>query len=251
MQINNSRSNLLGLAFLVVLSTVAMTVVPTVTAYAQGTTTQQPNTLTAVGDAEARARPDLAVVRLGVQTEATTAAEAREENAAIVTRVINALRALNIPERQIETATFQIYPIRRFEDEDQRGEPPIVGYRVVNTVSVRTENLNLVPRIIDAAVGAGANTVESVDFRLRDEDAARQNALRQAVDNATENARTMAQALGVRLVRVHQVQQGGVGVMPPPFPVFRGVAAETGTATPIFPGEVTVNATVTLTYIIQ
>lgn len=219
-------------------------------AFAQVATTPQPNTLTAVGNAEVRARPDLAVVRLGVQTEATTAAQAREQNAATVTRVIAAIRALGIAERQIETSTFQIYPVRRFDDPNRRGEPPIVGYRVVNIVSVRTENLNLVPRIIDVAVEAGANTVESIDFQLNDESAARQNALRQAVTEAAANARTMAQALGVRLVRVHQVQQGGVGVIPPPFPV-RTLAAEAATPTPIFPGEVTVSASVTLTYVIQ
>ncbi len=219
--------------------------------FAQAQNSAQPSTLTAVGNGEVRVRPDLAVVRLGMQTEAKTAGQAREQNAAIVTKVINALKALGIPERQIETSSFQIYPIRRFEDDQKpQGEPPIVGYSVVNIISTRTEDLNLVPRIIDTAVGAGANTVESVDFRLKDDRSARQNALKQAVDDAAANAKTMAEALKVRMVKVYQVQQGGVGVVPPPYPV-RSMALDAGAPTPIFPGEVTVSASITLTYLIQ
>lgn len=218
--------------------------------YAQATTAQQPRTLTAIGNAEVRVRPDVAVVRLGVQVEAQTAAQAREQNAAIVTRMITALQALGIRQNQIETSTFQIYPVRRFPNREQTGEPPIVGYRVVNIVSVRTENLDLVPRIIDASVQAGANTVESVDFQLKDDAAARQDALSQASAEAVRNAQTMARALGVRLVRIHQVQQGGVGIVPPPYPV-RSLAFEAATPTPIFGGEVTVNASITLTYVID
>ena len=105
-------------------------------------------------------------------------------------------------------------------------------------------------QIIDASVRAGANTVESVDFQLQNESAARQDALRQATAEAALNAKTMADALDVRLARIYQVQQGGVGILPPPYPV-RTFAMEAGAPTPIFPGEVTVNASVTVTYVIE
>ncbi len=235
---------------LLVLSATMLTALTASRALAQTTAMQQPRTLTAVGNAEVRARPDRAVVRLGVQTEAKTAAQARDQNATLVNKVLDALRALGITDRQIETSNFQIYPVRRSGNANQQGEPPIVGYRVVNIVSVRTENLNQVAQIIDASVRAGANTVESVDFQLQNESAARQDALRQATAEAALNAKTMADALDVRLARIYQVQQGGVGILPPPYPV-RTFAMEAGAPTPIFPGEVTVNASVTVTYVIE
>lgn len=209
-----------------------------------------PRLLTAVGSSEVRVRPDQALVRLGVETEAKTAAEAREQNAARVVGVVNALKALGIPQRQIETSVFQIYPIRRFEDEPRRGEPPIVGYRVVNVVTVRTEELDLAPRVIDESVEAGANRVENIDFLLKDENAARQRALKQAVGVARENAVAMAGEIGVRLIQVQSVQQGGVRVVRPPSAARAG-AFEARVPTPIFPGDVTVKASVTLTYVIE
>ena len=247
---NNRLYSLFDIPSSLVVLLVLLTALSAGQAYAQAKTSQQPSTLTAVGNGEIRVRPDLVVVRLGVETETKTAAQARDQNAAIVTKVINALKAQGISEREIETATFQIYPIRRSPTPGQTGEPPIVGYRVVNIISVRTENLDLVPRIIDSSVQAGANTVESVDFQLKDDAAATQNALTRAVADAVQNANTMAKALGIKLIRVYQVQQGGLGVVPPPYPV-RGLAMEAASATPIFPGEVTVNASITLTYHIQ
>jgi len=206
--------------------------------------------LTAFGESEVRVRPDLVEVRLGVETEAITAAQARQENAARAGKVVDAIKALGIPDGAIQTSVFQIYPVRRFEDRESRGEPPIVGYRVVNIVSVRTEKFDLVPRIIDDSVERGANRVESVSFVLEDEAAARQAALQQAVANACANARTIAKALSVVLVRVQTVQQGGVGVVRPPM-LFRAAGGEGAAPTPILPGEVTVNASVTVSYVIK
>ncbi|MCL6518438.1 MAG: SIMPL domain-containing protein [Armatimonadetes bacterium] len=221
--------------------------------WSQLTSDRQPPLLTASGNAEVRVRPDLAIVRLGVESEAKTAAKAREENAKKANAIAAALKTLRIPAANIETSTFQISPVRRFpEGSSQQGQPPIVGYSVTNIVTVRTGQLDLVPRIIDDSVVAGANEVQGVDFVLQNDSVAKQQALKAAVANARENARTMANELGLRLVQVRSIQQGGVGVVPPPIFYRLGAAAPTATTpTPIFPGEVTINASVTLTYSIR
>ena len=217
---------------------------------AQVTQTTQPPLLTAVGQGEVRVRPDLAQVQLGVETEAPSASRARETNAIAVTKIIQALKALGIPESQIQTSVFQIEPVRRSVEPNQQGLPPIVGYDVSNIITVRTEKFDLVPRIIDDSVAAGANRVDMVGFTLKDDSGARQTALRQAVADARQNAQTMAAELKVTVVSVYSVQQGGGGVVQPPI-LFRGMAAAGPAPTPILPGEVTVNATVTLSYIIR
>ena len=235
------RLSLLILVFLVLVGTGVS---------AQVTTQTQPPLLTAVGDGEVRVRPDLAQVQLGVETEATTASDARQQNAVRVAKIIQAIKALAIPETQIRTSIFQIEPIRRFDQPNQQGMPPIVGYNVSNIITVRTETFDLVPRIIDDSVAAGANRVDSVSFTLKDDAAPRQTALKLAVANARANAQTMAAELKVSLISVYGVQQGGVGVVPPPV-LFRGAVEAAAAPTPILPGEVTVNATVTLSYIIR
>lgn len=235
----------LSAALPLILVAIVMSAVP---ALGQATQTQE-RSLTAIGTGEVRVTPDLAEVQLGVVTEATTAAEARRQNAARVTQVINAIKALGIPESAIRTSIFQLQPVRRYPNpnQPQTGEPPIVGYQVTNIVTVRTSKLDLAPQIIDQAVKAGANQVNNIGFTISNEAAPRQQALRAAVADARANANAMASQLKVTLGRVLSVQQGGAIV--PPGPVFYSRAAEA--ATPILPGEVTVNATVTVTYEIR
>lgn len=216
--------------------------------FAQDNRAVQARLLTAFGTGEVRATPDMAEVQLGVVTEAPNATDARQQNASRAEKVISAISALGIPENAIRTSIFQLEAVRRFEDQNQnqRGEPPIVGYRVTNEVNVRTPKFDLVPRIIDDAIKAGANRVDYVSFILSNEASARQSALREAGADARANAQAMAKGLGVTLGQVQSVQQGGA-VVPQPGPVmFR--AAEAAVSTPILPGEVTVNATVTVTY---
>lgn len=231
----------------------AMILLPT-SARTQDISTPQrislPRLLSASGTGEVRVKPDMAEVRLGVQTEATTATNARQQNAQRAQAVVDAIHKLGIPADSIQTSTFDISPVRRSDNPQYSGEPPIVGYSVTNTVSVRTGNLDLVPRVIDESITAGANRVDSVNFVLRDDAASRRAALRAAIADAVSNARVMAKELGVRLVRVYNVQQGGAGVTPPPI-MYRSVAAESMAPTPILPGQVTVNASASVTYVIQ
>lgn len=239
-----------GISNLILAVTLLTIVSPT--ALAQETVDQIP-LITASGTSELRMSPDLAVVRLGVETEAVTAARAREQNAARVTAAIQVLKALQIPEAAITTTTFQLEAVRRWDEpRTSPGLPPIVGYRVSNIVSVRTPQLDLVPRIIDDSIAAGANRVDGVSFTLEDDSPHKQSALRQAVAEARAKAQTMAQEIGVKLVRVHRLQESGVGIVPPPivFAAREGGVSDT-TPTPVLPGEVTVRASVTLAYVIQ
>jgi uncharacterized protein len=234
---------------LCVLGALAATATLAVAASAQ--TNQVAPSLTAYGTADVRVTPDTAEVQFGVVTESTTATGARQENATRVTKVISAIKALGIPDNSIRTSIFQLEPVRRFpnQNQNQQGEPPIVGYRVTNIVTVRTTQLDLVPRIIDEAVKAGANRVDNIDFTVNNDAAPRQQALRNAVADARANADAMAAQLGVKLGRVLSVQQGGAVV--PPGPIMYSRAAVSAAPTPIFPGEVAANAAVTVTYEIR
>ena len=207
--------------------------------------------LTAVGNSELNAAPDVAEIRIGVETEAETATEARRQNAERAERVIQAIRAIGIPQGDIRTSNFSVSPVRRYPtNEVQRDEPPIVGYNVANIVIVRTGNFDIVSRIIDESIAAGANRVDSVTFTLRNDQDARTRALKEASEEARRNAEAMASALGVRIVRLQNVQQGGAGVTPQPIFLRSALAAESA-PTPIFPREVSITASVTVSYVIQ
>jgi uncharacterized protein YggE len=118
------------------------------------------------------------------------------------------------------------------------------GYTVTNVVEVKTSDLAQVGNVIDTAIRAGANRVNSLTFGLKDDRQARNDALRIAAQNARAKAEVLAAGANVRLGGVLSVQEGYAVT-----PIAYGDARTTlgaAAATPVEPGSVDVRATVTL-----
>jgi uncharacterized protein len=207
------------------------------------------------GNGEVRVAPDTASVRLGVTRQAQTGQAAQQDVNATLRTILEAVRALNIPERHIQTSQLTLFPVyaqERPEPMREPREPRIVAYRATSTVTVRVEDLTQIGPVIDAALTAGANQFEGVQFTLRDDTQVREQALSEAVREARSKAEVIARALDVRLESVIEVAEGGVSFIPPPFPGREMMAMRAAdVATPISPGEVTVTANVTIRYRIQ
>ena len=205
--------------------------------------------LTVSGTGEATAEADMVTIVLGVQTRNESAAVAVAENAQMMADSIEALKAAGISEEEIKTSRFSIYPTRDWIDGELSDE---VIFEVNNQVTVTqnlTDELDL-GEIIDAAVEAGANTVESVTFGLTDPTVVHEEALEEAVDEAAGKAEVISGAAGVALGRILSISESGTS--PEPLAESRVFfAAEAGASTPIVPGEVEVTASVTVTYEIQ
>jgi uncharacterized protein YggE len=205
-------------------------------------------TLEVGGQGEAKAAPDVAVVRLGAEAQAKTAQAAQSQVSAVMERALQKIRAVGIAERDIQTTGVRLHPVYERQPRGDETPPEVVAYRASNTVQVEVQNLSLIGRVIDAGVGAGANRVEDISFDLRDDTAARTQALREAVAQARSKAEVLAKAMDVRLVAVHEVQEGGVHVIPPrPYGGARFARAE-AVGTPIQPGELRVQASVVVRY---
>lgn len=216
-------------------------------AFAQQAEEKEENLLTVSGSGEARITPDRALVSVGVETRHARAGEAIQENNRLMQAVIQAIRRLNIPERDIRTASYNVS--RQYEPDpaDQR-RPARPIFVVRNIASVRLEDPARAGAVIDAATGAGANVVEGVSFISEQEMEARQQALRDAVREARQKAETIAQALGVRLAGIESVvESGGPVPIPQPFRVASVVAADQAAA-PILPGENVIRANVVIRF---
>lgn len=202
-----------------------------------------PNTVRATAEAVVTAEPDYARIHMGVVTQAATAEEATAANARRLEAVLVRLRSVVGPGGEIKTVNYSVHPNYRYPKEG--GAPAITGYTASNTVEVSTGDLKGVGRIIDAATQAGANTVHSLEFLLKNDREARARALREAALAARADAQAMAAALGVQATRVIEVEEG----RPEPVrPVARMQMAEmAAAATPINPGPLEVRATVTVT----
>lgn len=193
-------------------------------------------TITATGHGEARIAPDRATVSIGVQTKAATAAQASAENARKQRAVIDALKSLGISDQQISTVEYSVYPESAPTTADER-TPRIIGYTVSNTVRVDVQHVDRLGAVIDAALGHGANAINSLDFSSSNEDEARRAALALAVQHARGDAEAMARGAGGRLGElVDLTSQAGAR----PIQFAQRMAIGAAASTPISPGSETV-----------
>lgn len=197
------------------------------------------------GSAEVSVPVDRARILFAVETEEPDAGSAVERNAALMDAVLSALRALDVAGLDLETQGFQLHPqYERPSGETMR----IRAYRARNNVSVTVDDMEAVGRVIDAAVGAGANRIASLTFEAQDTEDARLEALRMAVGEARGQAEVMAAALGLPLGPPLEVNGGAERSRPPPIPMARMEMAQAAPSTPVEAGEQTVSASVTIKY---
>jgi uncharacterized protein YggE len=193
---------------------------------------------------EVQVTPDRARVMLGVETEAPTAQAASQQNAELQGKVIAALRAAGIPQASIRTTGFNVAPKQENIPETRKWR--VDGYRVTNLVVVTVDDVSRTGQVIDAALGVGANRVAGLNFEIRDPSAAREEAIRQAVERARREANIAAVAAGGSIAGLLEINVNTFD-MPQPRPMMemamRSSADEA--PTPISEGSqaVTVNVT--------
>jgi uncharacterized protein YggE len=195
--------------------------------------------------------PDRAQVSLAIETENLDVKVAQQENAARMTQVIDALVRAGLPEDALKTTGYNIYPI--YEDSKSPFDQKIRSYRVTNMVTVTLHDVNRTGEVIDIAVANGINQASSIQFMLSDEQAQvlRTEALKKAVARARADAETVASALGVQITSIKDVDISG-GYMPVLYDNYMiGNAVQKAAPTPIQPGDVTVTASVSITYLIR
>ena len=217
-----------------------------------------PHTIAVSGEAELLLPPDYASIELGVVTQAPLVGDALADNSARMTRVIAAMKALGIADKDIQTSKFLIQP--KFEplpqgqygDEDFR---TIVGYYISNKVTVTLKDLSKVAKIIDASVTAGANASGTVTFGVNGLTARFDDARQKAVEAAYHKADVLTRAAHLHLGpaisitdnEANMSYNGRVGYGATETVVVTGSRIPT----PIEPGLVSIHSTVTILYATQ
>jgi uncharacterized protein YggE len=204
---------------------------------AQGAQAQQPvPQISTSASGEARVQPDRATILFAVETRAQTATKASADNAKRQKAVIDTLRDLGLVEGQVSTTGYSVAPEMRYDGK----QPQVVGYVARNVVQADVRRIDQVGTLIDAALGAGANVVNSLRFYSSRADDARKDALANAVAKARSDAEAMAKAAGGSLGSLIELStSGATRPMGEEFALAR-MAASDATQTPIEPGEQTV-----------
>ncbi len=191
------------------------------------------------------AEPDIVNVSAGVTTQARTAVEAMRLNATELTRVIDRIKALGVPERDIQTTGINLGAMYDYNQATQR--QVFRGYQVSNRVSVKLRNIERTGEVLDALVAAGATDLGGPDWSIDDDTAARAQARRAAMETARNQALEYARAAGYSDIRLLEVNETIVPNRP--MPMMRQMAVTDSSAgTPVQPGMVEAAVTVTVSY---
>jgi uncharacterized protein len=196
-----------------------------------------PDTVTTTGHGTVTAVPDEATVTAGVHTQAASASEALAQNAKLMNAVVAALK--NAGGDDLQTQQVSLSP--QLNDQGQ-----VTAYAADNTVSAKTKVAGAGP-LIDAAVGAGANTVSGPTLDVSGRDALYREALKKAVADARAKAEALAEAGGFGVGQVSTVTEQSAAA---PVPVFDAAAAKS-TSTPVEPGTQDIAADVTVSFRIR
>jgi len=188
--------------------------------------------------AQASRAPDIATISTGVVTQAADANAAMRANADQMARLMQAIKAAGIAERDVQTAGVNLSPQYRYAENQP---PAITGYQASNTVNLKVRDIGKLGRVLDALVASGANQINGPTFEIDDADAVQNEARAAALKQAQARAEVYANTLGMRVRRIVSISEGG-GFQAPPRPMMAMRAMAESADTSISPGESTLTA---------
>lgn len=205
--------------------------------------------LTVTGTAEIIQPADAAVVMLGVRENAADVREAQANVNNKIAAVRAALVEMGIENNDISTSSLYIYANYNYDSGDEK----VISYTASNTLKVVVKDIAMTGVVIDTAFGAGANTLDYVDFLATDASAAQDEAYRVAVADAKHKAEIIAEAAGMQLKGIIDISEGAQveNYSPRSTKNMMSEAAAEDAGTDIQAAGVSVSATVTLVYAIE
>jgi uncharacterized protein YggE len=196
--------------------------------------------------ADAHRVPDIATISAGVVTQAADANAAMQANAAQMAKVMAAVKAAGIAERDVQTAGISVSPTYRYAENQP---PTITGYQASNTVNAKIRDIGKLGKVLDALVANGANQVNGPNFEIDKPDEAYDEARIAALRKAEARAQIYAKAMGLKVRRVVSISEGSGGFRPP-MPMMRAMAADAmaKAETAVSPGETTLSVSLDVVF---
>ena len=192
--------------------------------------------------------PDLAIISAGVVTKSTTATGAITDNATRMERVRAALKRAGIADKDIQTSSINLNPDYRYESNQA---PVLTGYQASNNVSVKFRDIRNSGKILDALVAEGANQINGPSLTIDKPETAYDEARVKALAVGRARAEFYARSLGMRVVKLVSVSEGGGNYPRPPMPMVMLAKAERSADTSIDPGSQDLEVTLSMSFDLQ
>lgn len=204
--------------------------------------------ITTTGNGVVITQNNRAVMYLAVETMSPDAKQAAQDNANIMTKVKHAVIGAGAAPDKIETDNYTMYPVYEYD----KGKVKSRKYEVNNRMKVVVEDLTKAGAVMDAAISAGANRIENIMFTVRNPGKYKDDALREAAQDARRKADIIAASLGKTVTNVISVTDNSVRVSPRNYMMNARMAggndmAESAT-TPMEGGDAKVESSVTVVF---
>jgi len=202
------------------------------------------------GEGKVNAVPDVAILSLGIEAQEVSVAQAQSEAAAAMDKVMAALKGGGVAEKDIQTRSFNIQRVTRWDDDRQ--QEITIGYRVSNMVTAKIRKVDKAGSVIDAVTAAGGDLIRinSIGFTVDDPKPYQEQARVLAVADAAAKAKKLADTAGVKLGKPSYISESSYV----PGPIYRAdmlakaEGAPAPVATPVSPGELEITTNVQLAY---
>ena len=192
--------------------------------------------------------PDIAVITAGVVTRSTTAKGALQQAATRMERVMGALKAAGVEDRDIQTSSINLNPEYTYVNNQA---PKLNGYTATNQLTIRFRDIANSGAILDALVAEGANQINGPSLTIDKPETALDEARARAIAAGRARADLYARSLGLRVARVVSVSEsGGNYPAPPPMPMMMEARAQAAD-TKVVPGEQKLSVTLSMTFELQ
>jgi uncharacterized protein YggE len=223
------------------------------TVSASEVTDEMKGTLSTSGTASDSYPPDTAEVVLAIENTERTVSQATQANNRTSGSVIKALKTVIDKARgdEIKTSSYSVNPKYEYDNTEKKNR--LVGYTVTNQITVKTDNTQVVGKLIDTAIEQGSNRIQSIRFTISDDREYCKELLERAAQRAEFEAEVVAQSLGTTITGIKSVSSSCSGMQQPPV-YARGFAQEAGLArssAPVEPGSIELMGSVSLVFFID
>ncbi|KEC54637.1 SIMPL domain-containing protein [Bartonella koehlerae] len=207
-------------------------------------------TITVTATGENQATPDMAIINFAVVTHNKTAQKALADNNKSMNDIVNAFKNNGIQENDLQTSGLSIYQSNQGKHHEKKNNGNGIVYHVSNSLTVRIRDLSNAGKIFDQAMALGVNSVHGITFTNADTKPFYQEARKQAITEAIEKAKTIAEAANLKLGKIIKINETDDNYYSRPHLMSKTVNASY-TDTAFSSGELNYNVSVTVVFAIN
>lgn len=211
---------------------------------------QNLNQITVSGSGKVYAKPDVAIINLGVTTTGTTVSDVINKNSEKMNAVIEVAKKLGVEEKDIQTTNYNLYPQYNYTEAKGR---LFEGYTLDQNVQVKIRDFTKTGEILSKATTSGANLVGNLQFTIDDADQLKQEARAKAIEKAKANAKNLAEKSGISLGKIVNIYENSNSypMMYDSKMAYGLGGAESSVAPTIAAGQQEIEITINLTYLVK